>query len=86
MGERRSARGIHRTDDQILNHTEDVDLLRAVAAGQVTTQPALRMDLRRLARDELLLAGFGTGTTPILLPRGQRIVDVANGMLARPVE
>ena len=86
MGDRRTARGIHRTDDQILDHSEDVDLLRAVAAGQVTTQAALRMDLRRLARDDLLLAGFGAGTTPILLPRGQRILDAANGILPRPVE
>ena len=86
MGDRRVARGIHRNDDQILNHVEDVDLLRAIAAGKVTVQPALRMDLRRLAREELILAGFGTGTTPTLLPRGQRILDAANGMLPRPVE
>ena len=86
MGDRRGTRGIHRTDDQILNHTEDVDLLRAVAAGTVRTAPETRMDLRRLARDELVLAGFGTGTTPILLPRGQRILDAVNGMLPRPVE
>lgn len=44
------------------------------------------MDLSRLARDDLLLAGFGAGTSTILLPRGQRIHDAANGMLPRSVE
>ena len=35
--------------------------------------------LRRLARDELILAGFGSGAVPTLLPRGQRLLEAARG-------
>lgn len=87
MGERRAGRGTKpRSDEQILSHTEDVALLQAIADGQVTVQPSIRMDLRRLAREELLLAGFGIGTTPTLLPRGVRLVAVANGEIATPMD
>jgi hypothetical protein len=86
MGERRSNRGIHRTDQQILDHATDVWLLTEVAAGRVRTHPQNRMDLRRLASDGLILAGFGTGALAALLPRGQRIVAAARGEYTLPRE
>jgi hypothetical protein len=84
MGERRTNRGVIRTDAQILDHDDDVQMLLAVAAGRVTVDATNRMHLRRLAREELLLAGFGTGTTATLLPRGQRVVEAARGEVPRP--
>ncbi|MHA3700743.1 hypothetical protein ACXR2U_01045 [Jatrophihabitans sp. YIM 134969] len=45
-----------------------------------------RMDLRRLAREDLCLAGFGIGVRATLLPRGQRIVAAAWGELPAPLE
>ena len=86
MGERRSNRGIHRTDQQILDHPTDVWLLTEIAAGRVRTDPRNRMDLRRLASDGLVLAGFGTGSPASLLPRGQRIVAAARGEFTLPRE
>ena len=86
MGDRRGNRGIHRTDEQILAHAEDIELLRAIAAGRLSTAPELRMSLRRLAREECILAGFRSGTTPLLLPRGQAILAAANGEVAGPLE
>jgi len=45
-----------------------------------------RATLRRLAREDLCLAGFGLGTTPALLPRGTRILAAAHGELVLPAE
>lgn len=86
MGDRRSNRGIHRTDQQILDHAADVWLLSQIAAGRVRTDPQNRMDLRRLASDGLILAGFGTGSIASLLPRGHRIVAAARGEYTLPRE
>lgn len=61
-------------------------MLRAIGRGQVVVEPANRMVLRRLAREELCLAGFGTGVSATLLPRGTRIVATARGELAFPFD
>jgi hypothetical protein len=80
MSERRRHRGILRTDEQILAHPADMHLLEMIARGQLTAAiPELRMDLARLAREDLVLAGFGSGSPVTLLPRGQRVVAVARG-------
>lgn len=79
MSERRSSRGIYRTDQQILAHELDVWLLTEIAAGRVRNEAHNRMDLRRLASDDLILAAFGADTTPTMLPRGARIVAAARG-------
>lgn len=79
MSERRPNRGLARTDAQILAHDAAVWLLGQVAAGRVSVSPATRMDLRRLASDDLVLAGFGRGTVPTLLPRGARILAASRG-------
>ena len=87
MSERRSSRGLPpRTDRQILGNVDDVELLGAIGRGQVVVEPANRMMLRRLAREDLCLAGFGTGVVATLLPRGQRIVATARGELASPFD
>ena len=87
MSECRSNRGLPpRSDRQILDHVDDVELLRAIGRGEVVVEPANRMVLRRLAREELCLAGFGTGVVVTLLPRGQRIVAAARGELAAPFD
>ena len=76
MSERRAHRGgSPRTDEQLRAHTSDLILLRRIAAGEVVNSPELRWDLRRLARDELILVGFGAGSRPILLPRGERLLS-----------
>lgn len=86
MSERRASRGIKRTDQQILMHEDDVRLLGAVAAGRVQVGADNRMDLRRLAHDGLLLAGFGLGTVPTLLPRGARILAAARGEISLAID
>ena len=87
MGERRPSRGPRlRTDQEIVANLEDIALLQAAAAGQFTVQPQLRMRLRHLAREDLLLAGFGTGVRVTLLPRGQRIISAGRGEIAARVE
>jgi hypothetical protein len=49
-------------------------LLHDIAAGKVVTSADLRSDLRRLAHEDLILAGFGIGHRPMLLPRGERLL------------
>ena len=87
MGERRAGRtNRHRTDSQILADDEDVYLLAEIAQGRLRVDAANRMTLRRLAREELCLAGFAFGAVPTLLPRGERIVAAARGEIAQPLD
>jgi hypothetical protein len=96
MGDRRAHRGpAGRTDAQILA-SGDMALLAAVAAGRVSRQSgglnapyllaidSLRMDLRRLAREELVYAPISG--SPTLQPRGERLLLVARGELPAPIE
>lgn len=57
-----------------------------IARGRVPVSTDNRMTLRRLSREDLCLAGFGFGTVPTLLPRGQRIVAAARGEIASPFD
>ena len=95
MGERRAHRGpAPRSDAQILAHPEDMALVALVSAGRVTRQSTrvnapytidgdpLRMDLRRLARDELIYAPISG--PPTLQPRGERLLQVMRGELPWP--
>ena len=84
MSERRPHRGVHRTDNQILSHLGDMQLIQAAGRNQLRTAPELRADLARLAREDVLLAGFGEGVTVMLLPRGLRLLAAARGELALP--
>jgi hypothetical protein len=87
MSERRANRGPRpRSDREILSREDDVYLLSEIAHGRLRVMAENRMDLRRLVRDDLCLAGFGLGSTPVLLPRGIRIVRAARGDLALPAE
>ena len=87
MSERRAHRNLPpRTDRQVLANTEDVYLLGEIASGRVSVDAGNRMVLRRLTREDLCLAGFGSGTVPTLLPRGERIVAAARGEIASPLE
>jgi hypothetical protein len=79
MSERRELRTGTRTDEQILAHAADLFLLERIQRGEITNAPELRMDLRRLARDELILVGFGRGSRPTLLPRATRLLATAHG-------
>jgi hypothetical protein len=75
-----------RTDAQILAHSEDMDLLDLVRRQQIAFGPSTRMDLRRLARDELILVGFGAGARPTLLSRGERLLAAVRGDFTLPDE
>ena len=86
MGERRQFRGIQRTDAQILAHQSDVHLLSLVQRQAVSMHPAVRTDLRRLAHDDCILAGFGVGSRAILLPRGERLLAAARGEYVLPTD
>ena len=87
MSERRAHRELPpRTDRQVLANTEDVYLLSEIASGRVSVNRSNRMALRQLTREDLCLAGFGLGTVPTLLPRGERIVAAARGEIAAPLE
>ena len=86
MGERRQFRGIHRTDAQILAHQSDMHLLGLVQRQAVSMHPAVRTDLRRLAQDDCILAGFGVGSRATLLPRGERLLAAARGEYALPAD
>jgi hypothetical protein len=63
-----------------------VYLLSEIAHGRLRVTAENRTTLRRLARDDLCLAGFGLGTTPALLPRATRILAAAHGELVLPAE
>lgn len=82
MSGQRAFRGIHRTDQQILAHEGDLWLLGEIAARRIRMDAGNRMDLRRLAQDDLILAGFGRGTVPTLQSRGARILAAARGEIA----
>lgn len=84
MSERRTHRGVQRTDHQILSHTGDMQLIEAAARNELRTAPELRADLARLAREDVLLAGFGAGVAVGLLPRGARLLAAARGELTLP--
>ena len=86
MSERRPFRGIQRTDAQILAHQSDMHLLGLVQRQAVSMHPAVRTDLRRLAQDDCILAGFGVGSRATLLPRGERLLAAARGEHARPTD
>jgi hypothetical protein len=84
MGERRDFRTATRTDTEILGHAGDMYLLAEISRRRVRVEPGLRADLRRLARDTCILAGFGRGSVPTLLPRGERLLAAHRGELAAP--
>ncbi len=85
MGHRRTSRGLPpRTDYQIVSQAHDVAMLEAIGRGRVTVDPENHMQLKRLAREDLCLAGFASGTSVTLLPRGLRIVGIARGELPSP--
>jgi hypothetical protein len=99
MSERRASRETsHRNDRQILAHDSDVFLLAAVARGLLVRasgspgtpwmlgNDSVRSDLRRLAREDLLLCPFAGTTPPTLLPRGVRLLAVARGELPMPLD
>lgn len=87
MGERRQNRDLPpRSDRQILAHDQAVYLLSEIAQTRVRVTTDNRMTLRRLCREDLCLAGFGFGTVPTLLPRGERIVTAARGEIAPPLD
>ena len=86
MSERRPFRGIQRTDAQILAHQSDMHLLSLVQRQAVSMHPAVRTDLRRLAQDDCILAGFGVGSRATLLPRGERLLAAARGEYALPAD
>lgn len=72
---------MRRTDQQILAHPVDMQLIEAAARGELRTAPKLRTDLARLAREDVVLAGFGSGVAVLLLPRGARLLAAARGEL-----
>ena len=84
MSERRAHRGVYRTDRQILAHPGDMQLIEAAGRNELCTAAELRADLARLAREDVLLAGFGVGVAVVLLPRGVRLLAVLRGELALP--
>lgn len=87
MGERRANRGPRpRSDREILSQADDVYVLSEIGHGRLRVTGGNRMTVRRLAHEDLCLAGFGLGTTPTLLPRGKRILAAANGELVLPSE
>jgi len=83
-------------DRQILSHDHEIALLRAVGAGRVirgarsahTAAPYLldgetvRLDLAWLARQDRITMPLGG--QPQLLPRGRRILRMANGEIPPP--
>ncbi len=84
VSERRAFRVGPRTDQQILQHPVDMFLLAEIQQRRVQTGPENRMDLRRLARDDLILAGFGRGAEPTLLARGVRLLQAAREEYSLP--
>lgn len=86
MSERRRFRAGPRTDQQILAHEPDMFLLAEIEQQRVRVQPELRGDLRRLVLDDLIIAGFGRGTAPAMLPRGSRLLAVYRGQQADQLE
>ena len=61
-------------------------LLSEIAHARLRMTVETRATLRRLAHEDLCLAGLGLGTTPTLLPRGTRILAAAHGELVLPAE
>ena len=90
--------GVCGTDLQILRHDGDMALVLAVARGEPTRAggspgspwllagESVRMDLRRLAREDVLTAPMGGHTPPALLPRGQRLLEMFRGEVATPYD
>ena len=84
------------TDRELLGHNDEIDLLRAVAAGRVTrgsrtehiSAPylldgdSIRLNLAWLARQDLVTVPLGA--KPQLLPRGRRLLQIANGEIPLP--
>jgi hypothetical protein len=68
----------------VLANAEDVYLLAEIGRGRVRVDASNRWALRHLSREDLCLAGFGVGTAPTLLPRGERIVAAAHGEITLP--
>ncbi|PZS30756.1 MAG: hypothetical protein DLM61_10010 [Pseudonocardiales bacterium] len=87
-----------RTDLEILARSDDLELLRAVQKGRVLRGPtgddtaimaghyldgdSIRLQLRWLVRDELIVMPISG--PPSLAPRGRRLLTVANGEIAAP--
>src|SRR5947199_320444 len=78
MSERRAFRVGPRTDLQILDHAEDMAVLVAIAGGRYIRSPDDRLTLRRLAREDLLLAGFAASARG---DRRQSVNDVGQRRL-----
>lgn len=88
-----------RTDQAIVNDPEAVALLRAVAAGRIVTGPpsgatgqqadylldgvSVRRPVMWLREWDGLLTIRGTAP-PMLAPRAERILAIANGEIATP--
>lgn len=97
MGDRRQGRGPwRRTDKELVTNDAVMLLLDAVAAGRVTRQGTranapfllgeVRVELRSLARDDLVYAPFGGAAPPALAPRGQRLLAAWRGELPLPLD
>lgn len=87
-----------RTDLEILARSDEVELLRAVQHGRVLRGPAggdtaimaghyldgdsIRLQLRWLVRDELIVMPISG--PPSLAPRGRRLLAIANGEIPAP--
>lgn len=88
-----------RRDADVLANELDIALIRAVAAGRVIrggdaprsiSAPHLlddrpvRMELRRLAREDLVFVPISA--PPVIAPRGRRLLEIANGEVAATPE
>lgn len=88
-----------RRDADVLATETDIALIRAVAAGRVVRgsnasrsvaaphllddQP-VRLELRRLAREDLVFVPISG--PPVIAPRGRRLLEIANGEVATAPE
>lgn len=93
MGHRRTIRGLRpRTDLEILD-SSDIDVLRAIEAGEVSRPgkgvapvfmvAEVLINLKNLAREDLCTSPIGG--LPVLEPRGRRLLQVEHGELPRPL-
>jgi hypothetical protein len=97
VGPRREHRGAApRTDAELLADDHVMGLLEAVAAGRVIRPSSsatarflvdgMPVELRVLARQDLLYAPMGGAVPPTLAPRGQRLLAAWRGELPAPLE
>jgi hypothetical protein len=86
MGQRRSNRIQARTDAQILAHEEDMALLVRVARGAYQRAEDDRLQLSRLNREDVVLAGYAPSSDVPLLPRARRLLAAYWGETAAPLD